>query len=60
MIKQDDTYRIVVLGGSTTYTIEVDDDDSTFTKLLENELNKQIDNLKVEVINAGVGGYTTW
>ena len=58
--KQDDTYRIVVLGGSTTYTIEVDDDDSTFTKLLENELNKQIDNLKIEVINAGVGGYTTW
>ncbi|MCP3960103.1 MAG: hypothetical protein GY719_19835 [bacterium] len=51
-------FRIAALGGSTTYTHKVEDNAETFTAQLERLLREQVSSL--EVINAGVGGYTSW
>jgi lysophospholipase L1-like esterase len=51
-------YRIVLLGGSSTYDTEIADDRATFAARLEDELRRE--HAGVEVINAGVGGYNTW
>jgi hypothetical protein len=53
-------YRIVALGGSTTYTEKVKDNAKTFTAQLENVLRGQYGYQGVQVINAGVPGYNTW
>jgi lysophospholipase L1-like esterase len=53
-------FRIVALGGSTTYTIEVEDNDKMFTRQLQNVLRDSFGYDAVEVINAGVGGYNSW
>ncbi len=58
--KPEGTRRIVALGGSTTYTIKVEDNSKTFTSQLENSLKNQYGYKDVEVINAGVGGYNSW
>ena len=58
--KPDGTFRIVVLGGSTTYTIAVEDNEKTFTRQLENILRDSYGYEAVEVINAGAGGYSSW
>lgn len=58
--KPEGTFRIVVLGGSTVYTIAVDDNDKTFPAQLEKILNEKFGYENVEVINAGVGGYNSW
>lgn len=58
--KLEGTRRIVALGGSTTYTIKVEDNNKTFTSRLENILKNQYGYKDVEVINAGVGGYSSW
>jgi lysophospholipase L1-like esterase len=50
----------VALGGSTTYTIEVKDNEKTFTRQLENILRANFSYENIEVINAGVGGYNSW
>ena len=51
-------FRIVCIGGSTTYTTRVDDYQLSYPALLEFELNSRgYDN--VRVINAGVPGWTT-
>ncbi len=52
------TFRIVCLGGSTTYTSFVDDD-QTYPVLLEQELSEAFPQRKFEVINAGVESYTS-
>jgi len=63
--KPDDTYRIFFMGGSTTYTTEVKDNKKTYTYLLEQELNKKLLSRKdckynkIEIVNAGVGGFTS-
>ncbi len=57
--KPKDTFRIVCIGGSTTYTTAIDDFRTSYPFLLEELLNKGADK-KVEVINAGVGNWTTW
>ncbi len=54
--KPEDTLRIVVLGDSVSYGSGVDDKD-TFPRILEGLLRTQ---KKIEVINAGVRGYTTY
>jgi lysophospholipase L1-like esterase len=59
-INKGDKYRIVTLGASTTYTTKVQVDSLTYPSRLERILNDSIPNLDIEVINAGVGGYTTW
>lgn len=51
--------RIVALGGSTTYTEKVEDNDKTFTAQLEKVLKDDY-GYTVEVINAGVPGYNSW
>jgi len=56
--KESNIYRIFVLGGSTVLNSGVSDD-HVFSKLLQNSLNNQFTNKKIEVINAGTDGYTT-
>jgi lysophospholipase L1-like esterase len=56
--KSNDILRIVTLGGSTTYNESVDDNEKTFTYLMEKMLNKKKAN--VEVINAGIGGHSSF
>ncbi len=53
-------YRIVALGGSTTYDVRIEDNDQTFTAQLEKLLNEEYGYQRVEVINAGVPGYNSW
>jgi lysophospholipase L1-like esterase len=53
-------FRIVALGGSTTYTVNVADNEKMFTRQLENELKNRLDHAHVEVINAGAAGFDSW
>jgi len=53
-------YRIVVLGGSTAYTIKVEENEKTFTYQLEKTLRDVYNHENIEVINAGVAGYNSW
>lgn len=58
--KPEGTYRIVVLGDSTTAGNGVQDVDKTYTKVLE-KLQNRASNTGIhhEVLNLGVGGYHT-
>lgn len=58
--KAPGTYRIVCLGGSTTYDSAVSDDARTSAAELERLLRDVHGRNDVEVINAGVPGYTSW
>ncbi len=58
--KPKDTFRIVALGGSSTYTIKVDDHTKSYPALLEKTLREDHGYENIEVINAGVGGYNSW
>jgi len=60
LVKPPGVFRIVALGGSTTYTIKVEDNKKTFTAQLEKVLQQKYGYKNVEVINAGVGGYNSW
>lgn len=53
----DNSYRIFVLGGSTTYGLTTVSDDQTIPALLEKKLRNS--GLDVQVINAGVPGAST-
>lgn len=57
--KPEGEFRIVCLGGSTTYTVNVIDHRQSFPDRLEAELRKR-GFTQARVINAGVPGYTTW
>ncbi len=52
-------FRIVCVGGSTTYTSEVEDDALTYPGQLQ-RLLREGGHPGVRVINAGCGGWTTW
>jgi lysophospholipase L1-like esterase len=56
--KPPGAYRIVCLGGSTTYTSYVDDGE-TYPELLQARLREARPELGIEVINAGVESYTS-
>jgi lysophospholipase L1-like esterase len=58
--KPSGVYRIVALGGSTTYDTGVKDNEKTFTAQLERLLKEKYNYQTVEVINAGVPGYNSW
>jgi len=58
--KPERVFRIVAIGGSSTYTISVKDNEKTFTSQLERILQDKYGYNNVEVINAGVGGYNSW
>jgi lysophospholipase L1-like esterase len=55
--------RVVFIGGSTTYTTAIKDNEKIFSYRLEKLLNKHYENLlqdkKIQVINAGMPGATS-
>jgi hypothetical protein len=51
--------RVIVQGGSTTEDIFVDDG-RTWPEQLENKLNAALKTDRIEVINMGTSGYTSW
>ena len=57
--KAPGAFRIVALGGSTTYTEFVADDQKTYPAQLQKHL-RDLGYGAVDVINAGVPGYTSW
>ena len=58
--KPSDVFRIVALGGSSTYDVSIKDNDDTFTAQLEELLKEDYGYQDVQVINAGVSGYNSW
>lgn len=56
--KPADRYRIICLGGSTTYDDGVNDDE-TYPLRLQQFLREKLPGRDIEVINAGVNSYTT-
>lgn len=58
--KPPGTFRVAILGGSTTYTEFVNDNDATFPARLEQELQSRHPHSRIEVINAGCPGYNSW
>jgi lysophospholipase L1-like esterase len=58
--KPDGVYRIVALGGSSTYDVRIADNAATFAAQLEKLLREDYGYMNVEVINAGVPGYNSW
>jgi hypothetical protein len=57
--KPEGGFRIICIGGSTTYTVDVDDYRLSYPYLLQENLNKKgFEN--VSVINAGMLSYTTY
>ena len=54
------TYRILVLGGSTTYETSVEDWRQGSTAELERVLHERHGRTEVEVVNAGCGGWNSW
>ncbi|HET6598293.1 MAG TPA: SGNH/GDSL hydrolase family protein [Anaerolineales bacterium] len=58
--KPDGVYRIVALGGSSTYDVSIKDNQKTFTAQLEKLLKDEYGYQNVQVINAGVPGYNSW
>ncbi len=57
--KPVNTYRIVALGASDTYCTAIADDAKTYPALLEEHLSKRYPGVTIEVVNAGVPGYTS-
>lgn len=58
--KPEGVFRIVALGGSSTYDVSIEDNADTFTAQLEKLLKEQYGYDEVQVINAGVPGYNSW
>jgi len=58
--KPDGVFRIVALGGSSTYDVRIADNADTFTAQLERLLREDYGYQNVQVINAGVPGYNSW
>ena len=57
--KPEGRFRIVCLGGSTTYTTELENFRMSYPNLLEKELHEH-GFKNIDVINGGVGAYTSW
>lgn len=58
--KPDGVFRIVVLGGSSTYDVRIENNADIFTAQLEKLLKEEYGYQDVQVINAGVPGYNSW
>jgi hypothetical protein len=58
--KPDGVYRIVAVGGSTTYGARVPTWQGAYPAQLENILRRQYGYTNVEVINGGAPGYNSW
>ncbi|MCY3782053.1 MAG: SGNH/GDSL hydrolase family protein [Chloroflexi bacterium] len=57
--KPQGTFRIVAMGGSTTYSTGTTEEES-YPAFLQSILRDDYGYSNVEVINAGVSGYTSW
>ena len=57
--KPHDTIRVIVQGGSTTEDIFVDDG-RTWPEQLQEKLNAALKTNRIEVVNMGTSGYTSW
>jgi len=57
--KPDDTYRIFMVGGSTTMGYGTSSDKNTIPARLQEKFNQVNLEKRVEIINAGVNGYTS-
>lgn len=57
--KPEGQFRIVCLGGSTTYTTSIENYRLSYPNLLEKELHER-GFKNINVVNAGVGAYTSW
>src|SRR5687768_5220954 len=55
--KPANTIRIVCLGASTTFNAEVSSNHATWPHRLQEKLQAAYPNVRIEVINAAVGGY---
>ncbi|OQA58384.1 MAG: GDSL-like Lipase/Acylhydrolase [Candidatus Omnitrophica bacterium ADurb.Bin277] len=58
--KPQGVFRILCLGGSSTWGWPLEDTEKIYPAVLETMLNRQFSKNKFEVINAGVGGYSTF
>lgn len=58
--KPQGIFRIAVLGGSSAYTQAVKDYKKSFTVLMQNILREEYGYSNIEVVNAAVGGYSSW
>lgn len=58
--KPEGVFRIVAIGGSTAYDTAVEDWHQSHTYQLEQILRDEYGYTQVEVINAGVAGYSSW
>ncbi len=57
--KPDETYRIFVVGGSTTFSIRALSDNHTIPGYLQQKFNEFSIDKKIEVINAGIPAITS-
>jgi hypothetical protein len=61
--KEPDTFRIIVLGDSFTFGEGIYDPEDLYTAVLQRRLNQRYrdkyKNIKIEVVNLGVCGFTT-
>jgi len=57
--KPDNTFRIFAVGGSTTFSVGVEDE-FTWPSLLQENLNSLKTTTKIEVVNAGHAGATSY
>lgn len=58
--KPEDIYRIVTVGGSTTYSTGVANWEDDFARKLQKNLQDTYNYSSIEVINAGLGGWNSW
>ena len=58
-LKEKDVYRIIIIGGSTVWGVGTPSPEESLPARIQISLNKRYPNKKFEVINAGVGGYST-
>ena len=58
--RESDVLRVLAVGGSTTFETQVTGDAQTWPARLQHWLGEQAPDLRVEVLNAGVPGYTVF
>jgi len=59
-VKPPGVFRIALLGGSSTYDTAIPDNNQTFAAKLQDVLGNTCHASHIEIINAGVPGYTSW
>ncbi len=60
LVKSAGVFRIVALGGSTTYGVFIENAEDAYPAQLERILREDYGHDNVEVVNAGAPGYNSW